>query len=108
MKIGGRFDLRPMIFGDLCVLAKPRFRKSPRGCTDSGRVCNDSLSKTDHRSFGCLIAKAVGVPLVLRVQSVQGFAAIESVGNIANIMKTESTNSVEKYELIHRKIDYRQ
>ena len=50
----------------------------------------------------------VGTPLVLRVQSVQSFTAIESVGSFSSLMKSESKSSVEKYELSHRKISYRQ
>ena len=50
----------------------------------------------------------VRTPLVLVVQSEQSFAAIESVGSFSSLMKSESTKSIEKSELIHRKINYRQ
>ena len=48
----------------------------------------------------------VGTPHVLGLQSMQSFAVIESVRSFASVMKSESSKSNERYELIHRKINY--
>lgn len=48
----------------------------------------------------------VGTPLVLGVQSVQGFAATESVGSLSNLVTNQVVISNKRYKLIHRKTKY--
>lgn len=48
----------------------------------------------------------VGTPRGLGLQSVQSFEVIESVGNFTLLTKNELLKSIERYELINRKINY--
>ena len=48
----------------------------------------------------------VGTPLVLGVQSVQGFATIKSVGSLSHLVTNQVVAPNKGYELIHRKIKY--
>ncbi len=49
----------------------------------------------------------VGTPRVLGLQSMQSITVIESAESFAGVMKSESSKSNERYELIHRKINCR-
>ena len=48
----------------------------------------------------------VRTPLVLGLQSAQGVAVIESIKNLANVIKSKFTKPMEICELIYRKIKY--
>jgi len=43
---------------------------------------------------------------VLGLQSVQGFKVTKSAGNFAGVIKSKFTKPIERYELIHGKINY--